>query len=324
MGGVFERLIKSTKRCLRKIIGQAKLTYDELLTAIVEVEMVINSRPLSYDDFEEPLTPSHLMVGRRLMSVPDAVYKDNLDEDGVNSAVFSRRAQHLSRTLDQFWRTKYLLELREAHHYSRSCTDNRRISVGDIVVVQTEGQPRGFWKLAKVERMITGPDGVTRGAVIRVAGKGKQLKTLSRPVQHLFLLEINCQIAEVQSQAPLVDCPRDPACSLDNQIFVDHVMQDEAIVHLDEVGGPLRRSRRGAARMARDLWPRPCTRQTKPFLNPGSHLLTRPLNSHCFTVRLTVFWSNLMVSLSYSQISLFLHISHCGMLKISLFCTFTL
>ena len=258
-GGVFERLIKSTKRCLRKIIGQAKLTYDELLTAIVEVEMVINSRPLSYvspDDFEEPLTLSHLMVGRRLMSVPDAVYKDNLDEDGVNSAVFSRRVQHLSRTLDQFWqrwRTEYLLELREAHRYSRSCTDNPRISVGDIVVVQTEGQPRGFWKLAKVERMITGQDGVTRGAVIRVAGKGKQLKTLSRPVQHLFPLEINCQIAEVQGQAPLVDCPRDPACSLDNQSFVDNGTQDEAIVYSDGVGEPLRRSRRGAARMARDL-----------------------------------------------------------------------
>ena len=111
--------------------------------------------------------------------------------------------------------------------------------MGDIVVVQTEGQPRGFWKLAKVERMITGQDGVTRGAVIRVAGKGKQLKTLSRPVQHLFPLEINCQIAEVQGQAPLVDCPRDPACSLDNQIFVDNDTQDEAIVYSDGVGEPL-------------------------------------------------------------------------------------
>ena len=29
-GGVFERLIQSTKRCLRKIIGQASFSYDEL------------------------------------------------------------------------------------------------------------------------------------------------------------------------------------------------------------------------------------------------------------------------------------------------------
>ena len=62
-GGIFERMIKSTKRCLRKTIGQASLTYDELLTVVIEVEAVLNSRPLSYilaDDLDEPLTPSHL------------------------------------------------------------------------------------------------------------------------------------------------------------------------------------------------------------------------------------------------------------------------
>lgn len=66
-GGVFERLIKSVKRCSRKMIGQAKFTYDELVTAITEVEAIINSRPLSYvstEDVDEPLTPSHLLVGR--------------------------------------------------------------------------------------------------------------------------------------------------------------------------------------------------------------------------------------------------------------------
>ena len=42
-GGVFERLIQSTKRCLRKIIGQVSFLYDELLTAVIEVESVLNS-----------------------------------------------------------------------------------------------------------------------------------------------------------------------------------------------------------------------------------------------------------------------------------------
>ena len=44
------------------------------LTAVVEIEAVINSRPLSYvssADFEKPLTPSHLVVGRRLLNLPD-------------------------------------------------------------------------------------------------------------------------------------------------------------------------------------------------------------------------------------------------------------
>jgi len=38
------------------MLGLARLTYDELLTALVEVEMVLNSRPLTFvsaEDLEE-------------------------------------------------------------------------------------------------------------------------------------------------------------------------------------------------------------------------------------------------------------------------------
>ena len=44
---------------MRKVIGKTKLEYDELLTVVTEVEMIINSRTLSYvipDDLKEPLT----------------------------------------------------------------------------------------------------------------------------------------------------------------------------------------------------------------------------------------------------------------------------
>ena len=33
-GGFFERLIGSTKRCLKRVIGSARLSYDELLTVL--------------------------------------------------------------------------------------------------------------------------------------------------------------------------------------------------------------------------------------------------------------------------------------------------
>ena len=73
-GGFFERLIKCAKRCLKKMLGVVKVTYDELSTLIVEVEAILNSHPLTYvypGDAEEPLIPSHLMAGRRWMSIPD-------------------------------------------------------------------------------------------------------------------------------------------------------------------------------------------------------------------------------------------------------------
>lgn len=53
VGGIFERMIKSAKRCMRKSIGRNSLTYDELLTLVTEVEAVLNSRPLTYVSSEE-------------------------------------------------------------------------------------------------------------------------------------------------------------------------------------------------------------------------------------------------------------------------------
>ena len=61
-GGLFERMIQSAKRCLRKIVGSARLTHDELITSVIEVEMILNSRPLSYVSSEE--------LGRTTDSIP--------------------------------------------------------------------------------------------------------------------------------------------------------------------------------------------------------------------------------------------------------------
>ena len=70
---MFEHLVRCVKLCLRKMVTQAKFSADELLTVLFEVEKVLNSRLLTVVSakdvhVQEPLTPSHLIVGRRIMS----------------------------------------------------------------------------------------------------------------------------------------------------------------------------------------------------------------------------------------------------------------
>ena len=74
-GGMFERMIRATKRCLKRAIGSRRLTYEQLYTVLTEIEAVINSRHITFlyvDDVEEPLTPSHLLCGRRLLGSDDS------------------------------------------------------------------------------------------------------------------------------------------------------------------------------------------------------------------------------------------------------------
>ena len=210
-GGFFERLVKSTKRCLKKIIGTTRLSYEELQTVLVEVEAILNSRPLTYvtsEDLEEPLTPSHLLTGRRLISLPDP--QDSEDDPDYHAShtpeVLTRRMKHLTVMLDHFWKRwkwEYLVELREMHRYAQKpTTPHEPVSFGDVVLVYDEDHPRIFWKLAKVEGLLKGSDGVVRGAKVRVRS-GNGFTVLKRPVQHLFPLEVNVDDVSVAEDVKL-------------------------------------------------------------------------------------------------------------------------
>ncbi len=196
-GGFFERLIKSTKRCLRKIVGQGKLYYDELRTVLVEVEAVINSRPLTYlsaENLDEPLTPSHFLCGRRILSLPDDLSEQDVNEEEftLTQPDLSRRLRYLAM-LNQFWKRwkeEYFLELRDAHRRHGGKYDAVPPAVGDVVLVEDEDKPRSLWKFARVSRLIIGRDGRPRGAVLHVPSSGNNNNTLQRPLQRLYPIEV--------------------------------------------------------------------------------------------------------------------------------------
>lgn len=199
-GGFFERMVGCTKQVLRKTLGNALMTYDELLTVLVEVEGTLNNRPLTYS-YDEPeaevLTPSHLILGRRLTMLPDNV----IEEDDWKEDDSKKRFKYLSVKLAHFWlrwQREYLADLREFHKVKR--LDKRPIlKKGDVVIVDGEGKKRGTWKTAVVESVIRGNDNEVRGAKVRLLVKGKPT-LLSRPVQKLYPLEIQAQSKDDTTQ----------------------------------------------------------------------------------------------------------------------------
>ena len=205
------------------MIGQARLTYDEMHTAILEVEAILNSRPLSYttsDDTEEPLTPAHLLVGRRLLSLPDDLsYCEDGDENfETTTEPLQRSVKHLNTVINHFWRRwskEYLLELRESHRCRLTNKEAPSVKTGDVVLIHDEDKPRGLWRLARVQRLLAGRDGEVRGAVLHVPNRNGRPSTLQCPVQRLYPLEINHDDTTEEQQPPSHEL--DPSADTDIQ-----------------------------------------------------------------------------------------------------------
>ena len=191
-GGFYERLIGLVKSCLKKTLFKKRVNYDDLLTIITEVECRVNHRPLTYVDDSldnlQPLTPSHLIYGRRLNSFPTVVDFDyQLDPDYINTKTLNNSVSKLNRILDEFhrkWKTDYLLSLREFHYKNSKINDsNSKINVNDVVLVHDDG-PRCNWKLGRITELLPGKDKIVR--VVRIkTNRGE----VYRSIQKLYLME---------------------------------------------------------------------------------------------------------------------------------------
>ena len=94
------RVLRKTgvKLALRKVIGKARLTYEEMDTSLIEIEAAINTRPITYlydDDIVEPLTQSDLMLGRNLL-----LWNNSKGLPSEISAVdLGKRARHIQKSI---------------------------------------------------------------------------------------------------------------------------------------------------------------------------------------------------------------------------------
>ena len=180
-GGFFERMVKSVKRCLKKILVKAKLNYDELRTVLKEIETVINNRPLiyMYDEVnQEVVTPNKLLFGHNLETVAPS------DSVAVETDL-SKRDSYQTKILDHWWKRwhdDYLVELREYHKFK---TKKRSVvpKKGDIVLISDDRIKRAEWRVGRISQLVESKDGKIRSADVLLKKTGN---TIRRPVNKLY------------------------------------------------------------------------------------------------------------------------------------------
>jgi hypothetical protein len=196
-GGFYERLIGLTKLTLKKVLGRAYISADEMQTVLSEIEATINDRPLTFLSGDPtdmlPLTPSHLVNGRTVTTVPYLT----LDENELNDPTFGyekeyqKRAERLGKIMVHFWQrwsNEYLMALREQDKISGKGVTENQITVGDIVLVEDSSRPRIKWNLAIVEDVKMGNDGLIRSASIKTSNGHT-----NRPISKLYPIETSAR-----------------------------------------------------------------------------------------------------------------------------------
>ena len=182
-GGWWERLVRSMKEPLRKVLGKALLSYQELATILTRIEAVINSRPLTTvsDDIRDltPITPAHLALDRSLFSLPDVE-----DEVSANKSTTRQRYLYQQKLINHFWqhwRGEYLQQLSFRQKWMN---EQPALKIGDVVLISEDKVSRGKWPMGRVDKLLPGKDGLIRTVILKTK-KG----LLRRPVQRLHRLE---------------------------------------------------------------------------------------------------------------------------------------
>ncbi|XP_070518809.1 uncharacterized protein [Cardiocondyla obscurior] len=173
-GGIWEAAVKSTKYHLRRVIGESKLTYEELATFLIQIETCLNSRPLtalSNDPQDlEALTPGHFLVGAPLNALPEPSHLLTAENKLT-------RWQLVQKMRDYFWSrwsSEYLPLLNIRKKWAKSAEN---LSVGMLCIIRGENTAPTHWPLARIIATHPSKDGNVKIVTVRTA-----TTTLVRPV----------------------------------------------------------------------------------------------------------------------------------------------
>lgn len=182
-GGLWESNVKSVKTHIHKIVGNQLLTYEEFNTLLIQIEALLNSRPLCVlsSDPSDPiaLTPAHFLTLTPLSSIPAS----DLTETNINRL---DRFQLIDRMVQDFWKrwhSEYLTSLQTRQRWN---TESYPVKIGTIVILEQPNIPPLQWPIGIIEQVYIGKDNVIRVVDVRTKyGKYKRpaIKVCPLPTQ---------------------------------------------------------------------------------------------------------------------------------------------
>ncbi|XP_072400545.1 uncharacterized protein [Diabrotica undecimpunctata] len=185
-GGLWEAAVKSTKHHLKRILINNNVTFEEFNTLIIQIEGILNSRPLfemsSSPNDLSPITPSHFLIGRPLTSLPE------YDVDNIASCRLSR-FQHVQQLYQQFWHQfskQYVSQLHQQYKWKDPST---KIRLGTLVLIKTDSVPPCKWSTGRITKLYPGRDGETRVAEVTTRNA-----TVTRSIRHLCPLPMQDEL----------------------------------------------------------------------------------------------------------------------------------
>ncbi|XP_065367154.1 uncharacterized protein LOC135959932 [Calliphora vicina] len=179
-GGLWEAAVKSAKGHLTRTLDNTRLTYEELATAMIDIEAILNSRPISPlssdpSDFEA-LTPGHFLIGAPLRSLPER----DVPPIEINKLEYWARISAIKQQFWKKWSHDYINELQTRNKWTST---NSNICTGSLVIIKEDNLPPQRWLMGKIINIVRGRDDRVRVVDIKTT-KG----IIRRPIHRLALL----------------------------------------------------------------------------------------------------------------------------------------
>ena len=184
MGGVWERQIRTVRSVLSSMLKSdpRPLDHESFSTLMAEVEAIVNSRPLTIEDINDPesmpLTPNHLLTLKSKVILPLPGVFQNAD---LYCRKRWRAVQHLANVFWNRWRKEYLQSLQKRSKWTEK---KRNFCVGDVVLLKDSENVRNNWPMGVVSKVFTGEDGLVRTVEVKTSSGS----TMKRPIAKLVLL----------------------------------------------------------------------------------------------------------------------------------------